>query len=72
MRGFGKFLSGFILGGLLGAALALLFTPVGGADLRSQMQTEVERIQTEVQQAAQARRAELEQQLAELRAPRKD
>jgi gas vesicle protein len=65
-----RFLEGFVLGGLIGATVALLFAPTSGEELRGQMTGEVARIRSEVSQAASARRAELEQQLAAMRAPR--
>ena len=68
---FARFLDGFILGGLLGAGLALLLTPASGEEFRSQLQGEAERIRLEVEKAAVDRRAELERQLAALRAPQK-
>ena len=70
MKGVTSFLSGAIMGSLVGAAVALLFAPASGDDLRNQMQERVERIQEEVRRAAEDRRAELEQQLATMRAPR--
>jgi gas vesicle protein len=70
MKGVMSFLSGAIMGGLVGATLALLFAPASGEQLRLQMQERANRIQQEVKQAAESRRIELEQQLAELRAPR--
>jgi gas vesicle protein len=70
MKGVMSFLSGAIMGGLVGATLALLFAPASGEQLRVQMQERANRIQQEVKQAAESRRIELEQQLAELRAPR--
>jgi gas vesicle protein len=70
MKGVMSFLSGAIMGGLVGATLALLFAPASGEQLRLQMQERADRIQQEVKQAAESRRIELEQQLAELRAPR--
>lgn len=71
MRTMSRFFSGFLLGSLVGAAVALLITPASGDELRNKLQSEVERIQSEVQQAAEDRRAELEQQLTALRAPRR-
>lgn len=68
---FGRFLEGFILGGLLGAGLVLLLAPASGEQFRSQLQSEAEHLRAEVEKAASERRAELEQQLAALRAPRK-
>jgi len=70
MRTVSKFLTGFTLGALLGAALALLFAPSSGDELRGRMLSEAERVQFEVKKAAEDRRVELEQQLAALRAPR--
>jgi gas vesicle protein len=69
MQGTGKFLEGFILGGLVGVAVALLVTPASGNELRSRIQTEVDRVRGEVNRAAEERRSELEQQLAALRMP---
>jgi len=66
-----RFIEGFILGSLVGAAVALLLAPSSGDELRKRMQSESERIRNEVNQAAVQRRAELEQQLANLREPRK-
>ena len=71
MRKLISFLSGAVMGALVGATLALLLTPESGKDLRSQLRERVQMVQAEVQKAAAARRAELEQQLAALRAPRK-
>jgi gas vesicle protein len=65
------FLMGAVMGALVGATLALLLTPAPGKDLQAQMQERVQFIQSEVKGAAATRRAELEKQLAELRAPRK-
>jgi gas vesicle protein len=71
MRKLLSFLVGVILGALVGVTLALLLTPVPGKDLQAQMQERVQYIQSEVKSAAATRRAELEKQLADLRAPRK-
>jgi gas vesicle protein len=64
-----RFLEGFFLGSLAGAAAALLFAPDSGENLRLQIQHEVERVRAEVQSAAVERRAELEEQLSALRTP---
>jgi gas vesicle protein len=71
MKGVMSFMQGFLLGALLGASLALLLTPASGEHLRKQMQDEARRIQSEVTQAANDRRHDLEQQLAALRTPQK-
>lgn len=66
-----NFLSGTLLGAMVGATLAILLAPASGEELRAEMRARAGRIQAEVSQAAALRRAELEQQLAALRAPRK-
>ncbi len=60
-------LLGAILGGLVGSALALLLTPMSGNALRTEIQDYVRQVQSEVQSAANARRVELERELADLR-----
>ena len=64
-----SFLSGVFMGALVGATLALLFAPTSGDELRGQIQEQSTRVQEQVKLAAAERRAELEQQLAALRAP---
>ncbi len=71
MRTVINFLFGFILGSLLGAALALLFAPFSGRELIDRIQGESVRIRSEISKAASDRRVELEQQLSVLRAPGK-
>ena len=66
-----SFLSGTVMGALVGATLAILFAPSSGEELRSQMQERANRIQNEVQEAASSRRAELERQLAAMRTPQR-
>jgi len=69
MRKLLSFLSGALVGALVGATLALLFTPSSGENLRDQLEDRVNRIRADIKQAAAVRRAELEEQLAKLRAP---
>jgi gas vesicle protein len=66
-----SFIRGLIIGGMIGAGLALLLTPASGDELREQMQARAHRLQMEAKNAAAARRAELEQQLEILRQPKK-
>ena len=70
-RKISRFLAGSVLGGLTGVSLGLLLAPYSGEELRDRMRAETERIRSEVGDAAAARRAELEAQLADLRAVRK-
>ncbi len=66
-----RFLEGFFLGGLIGAAAAILLTPESGDELRQQIRGEITRVRDEVQSAAGTRRTELEEQLSALRMPHK-
>jgi gas vesicle protein len=71
MRRFFSFLTGVLVGGLVGATVAILLAPVPGKDLQVQLRERAIKLQEEVKAAAATRRAELEQQLATLRAPRR-
>jgi gas vesicle protein len=71
MRGVFSFVVGVILGSLVGASIAILLAPMSGEQLRFEVQDRAKTFADEVQTAAQVRRAELEQQLADLRAPRR-
>jgi gas vesicle protein len=71
MRTIMNFLFGFVLGSLLGAALAMLFAPFSGRELIDRIQSETVRIRSEISKAASDRRIELEEQLSVLRAPGK-
>jgi gas vesicle protein len=64
------FLVGAAIGALVGGSIALLLAPWSGNELRQQIRDRAQYVQNEVKRAADERRAELEQQLAELRAPR--
>ena len=70
MRGFMSFISGAVLGGIVGTTLGFLYAPSSGDELRAQIEARIERIQYETQRASENRRAELEHELAVLRAPR--
>lgn len=58
---------GFVLGFLVGSSLALLLTPVSGDRLRMEVRDYTHQVKSEVEQAAKARRVELERELADLR-----
>lgn len=65
-----NFLMGAVIGGFIGAAIAILVAPYSGEELRAEIAARSDRIRSEVSQASSERRAELERQLAALRAPR--
>lgn len=70
MRRTMSFLYGVFIGGLIGATLGLLLAPTAGEEIRDQMLERAQQVQLDVKNAAAARRAELEEQLAALRTPR--
>jgi len=65
-----NFLLGATIGGLIGATVAILLAPSSGEDLRARINMRTNQIRSEVSQAAAERRAELERQLAALKAPK--
>lgn len=66
-----NFLLGAVIGGFIGATIAILMAPASGEELRTNIRARTDQVRSEVAQAAAERRAELENQLASLRAPRK-
>jgi gas vesicle protein len=70
MRRAFSFLIGTLMGSLIGAALALLFTPTSGVDLRMQITDRFGGLAADIRNAANTRRIELQERLETLRAPR--
>lgn len=60
---------GAILGGIVGAATALLLAPSSGEELRQDLERRARNVQIELKEAASKRRIELEKQLDELKKP---
>ena len=69
MRQVFNFFLGILTGGLIGATLAILLTPVSGENLRFQLQERSIQLKDEIKSVAEERRAELERELAALRQP---
>ena len=69
MRWLSNFVFGLISGALLGGLLGLLLAPARGDETRQQMRDYAERLQREVQDAAESKRFELETELSRLRRP---
>ena len=63
------FLTGAVMGGLVGATLALLLAPSSGEKLRGQLQERFGAFQEEISQAMSDKRVELEAKLEEMRKP---
>ncbi len=70
MRKIFGFMLGALTGGVLGAAAALLLTPVSGNKMRGQINSRFQMMQNEILDAKNQKRAELESQLQALRAPK--
>lgn len=66
-----NFFLGAVIGGFIGAGVAILLAPSSGEELRTEIRMRTNQIRSEVSQAAADRRTELEGQLATLRAPKK-
>ncbi len=64
-----NFFLGMMMGGLVGGVVGLLLAPSSGEDMRTQIQEQSIRLRDEVKAVAEARRAELERELSNLRAP---
>jgi len=62
-----NFLAGFFIGGLVGGAAGLLLAPYQGAELQEQIRHRLDVLVEEGRKAAQARQAELEEQLEAFR-----
>ena len=62
----GSFFFGILTGALVGAILALLFTPLKGSALRARLGSSFVHVQDGVKQAASNRMKELNEQLARL------
>lgn len=70
MRRMFGFLIGIVVGGLVGATIALLLAPEPGEELRAQIRDRGQSFFNEVRHAADERKIELRQKLDEMRAPR--
>ena len=68
-KAFGFFLGAFT-GGLLGAAAVLILTPMSGEKVRGQIGSRFMNLQNEINAVKNQKRAELENQLQSLRAPK--
>ncbi len=63
-----RFMAGFLIGMVIGAAAVLLTTPQSGSDLQQGVRLRFDGLLDEGRKAAALRRAELETRLAELQA----
>jgi len=67
MRKFMSFISGVVLGAFTGGVAAILLAPASGSVLRSQFGKSILQVKDEIQQAALAKREELEKEMTDLR-----
>jgi gas vesicle protein len=70
MRRAFSFFIGALIGGVIGAALALLFAPTAGEELRVQINDRAQGLVADIRHAANTKRIELQDRLETLRAPR--
>jgi gas vesicle protein len=62
-------MAGLLTGALVGGVLALLFAPTSGKNLQQQVSDMVDRFTSNIRQAADERRTDLESELEKLRQP---
>ncbi len=67
MRAFGKFLSGFFWGAVVGGLAALLLSPNSGADNQKKIQEYILMVQEETRKAGDEKGEEMRTQLEKLR-----
>ncbi len=67
MSKFSSFITGTMIGGLVGSALVLLFTPFTGNQLQTNVCGYIQNIKDEVRLAGEQKKAELEAELETLR-----
>ena len=67
MRKIGYFLFGSLLGSLIGAGIALLFSPTSGSEIRGNIRSYTMHTVDEVKNAALQKRDELQKQLEQMR-----
>jgi gas vesicle protein len=72
MRKIFSFFTGMIMGGLVGAIIAILLAPSSGEEIRGQLQERSIRLRDDIKAVAEERRAELERELETLRAPHRN
>jgi gas vesicle protein len=70
MRRTFSFIIGATVGGLIGAAIGLLFAPSSGEDLRGKIGDRSQNFAADIRQAANTKRIELQERLQVLRAPK--
>lgn len=63
MRRFLSFTVGALIGGLVGSALVLLYTPFAGDEVRTRLSNYSQNMISEIKKAADDRRAELTEEL---------
>ncbi len=70
MRRAFSFFIGTLIGGIVGAGVALLFAPSAGKELRVQINDRAQGLVSDIRHAASTKRIELQERLDTLRAPR--
>ncbi len=70
MRRAFSFFIGSLIGGIIGAVLALLFAPLPGTELRVQINDRTQGLAADIRHAAISKRIELQERLETLRSPR--
>lgn len=64
MSKIGSWLKGVFVGALIGSAVALLFTPFSGEELKSKAMDYLENVKSEIENAGVEKRKQLEEELS--------
>ena len=67
MRRVFSFFIGTVIGGIIGAGVALLLAPSAGTELRTQISDRAQGLASDIRQAASSKRIELQERLETLR-----
>jgi gas vesicle protein len=70
MRRAFSFFIGTLVGGIIGAAAALLLAPFSGEEMRGQIDSRFKNLATDIRQTASSKRIELQTRLETLRSPK--
>lgn len=70
MRTIRRFINGLIIGTIFGSLIALLFAPEKGSELRAKVLSRIQEISSQFKQAADQRKAELEEEITQYLKPK--
>jgi gas vesicle protein len=67
MKKFSNFLFGMIIGGIVGCVVGIIMAPSSGDKTRTDIQSRIDNVKTQIANSAKEKRIEMEEQLQNLR-----